>query len=193
MPQINSHTKHYWNTFDRKVKQFNKPAQLPEYFAEMIEGKDTVYIAEVCCGLVNTIGDSWPDKKIYVTCSDSNADSFNSMWEEKGITPLHPIKKENIEELHYYQNLFDVVHCRNALDHTEDPLRAISELKRVSREWVYLLHAPDQMSTYGGHHKWDIRLEDGKTVFYGKEYSFILNGFKSYLDKDGLIVSIWKK
>lgn len=189
MPQINSHTKYYWTKFNKKVEQFNKPAYLPSYFDDLIGEKTKVRIAEVGCGLVNTIGEMWNTAEVEIVCSDAHADSFNSMWDEKGLQPLHPIHKEDMEALSYEANSFDIVHCRNALDHTEDPLRAIEEMKRVSRQWVYLLHAPDQMSTYGGHHYFDARFKNGKTVFYGKEYSFVVSGAESYLDRDGLIVT----
>lgn len=192
MVNVNNHTRYYWTKFNQKVEQFNKPGKLPDYFGEMIGDKKKVKIAEMACGLVNTIGDSWPGVEVELICSDAHAKSFRSMWEEKGIEPLHNIHKQDMEELTYPAGVFDIVHCRNAMDHTEDPLRAIEELKRVSNEWVYLLHAPDQMERFGGHHFWNIRLEDGKTVFYGKEYSFILNGFESYSDEDGLIVSKFK-
>ncbi len=189
---INSHTKHYWNTFDKKVKQFNKPRQLPEYLKSLIGDKKKVKIADIASGPVNTLGDSWPGVEVDIECSDVFAKEYKLMWCEKELTPLTPIKYEDIINLSYSENTFDIVHCRNALDHIEDPLRAVEELKRVSKKSVILLHAPDQMVRYGGHHTWNIRAEDGLTAFYGKEYSFILDGFNSYFDGE-LIVSIWKK
>ena len=187
-----SEVKHYRNTFDKKVKQFNHSFQLPDYFSEMIGDKKKVDIAEVGCALVNTIGDTWPGVDVHVACSDKHADAFNDLWVKHNETPLTPIEFQDMEAFTYDSDSFDIVHCRNALDHTEDALRVVEEMKRISKEWVYLLHAPNQRSTYGGHHYWDIRLEDGKTVLYGKEYSIVLHGFKSYLDDDGLIVSKYK-
>jgi len=174
MVQINSHTKYYWKKFDKKVDMFNKSSKLLDYFGPMMEG-DTVRIAEVGCGLVNTIGDSWPNVDVHVVCSDINADSFNSMWEEMKKKPLHKIHKEDVEALSYKEGEFDIVHCRNALDHTADPLRAIGEFKRVAGRFVYLCHAERQRELFGGHHLWDVKYEDGKCYFYGNEYSFFLS------------------
>lgn len=185
MVQVNSFTKHYRKTFDRKVKKFNKTALLPDYFGEMIGDKKHVKIAEVGCALVNTIGDSWLGAQVSIRCSDKYADDFNALWKEKGKRPLHRIYKEDVESLNYASDVFDIVHCRNVLDHTEDPRRAISELKRVSKEWVYLAHAQNQMDTYGGHHLWNVRYEDGQCIFYGKEYSFVVDGEVSF---DGELV-----
>lgn len=171
---------------------FNESCQLPHYFEPLIGDKKKVKIAEVAAGLVNTIGDTWPGVDVEVVCSDKNADNFNMMWEEKGIKPLHPITHEDVEKLSYEDNSFDIVHCRNALDHTRNPFTAIEEFKRVSKEWVILLHAPDQMIRYGGHHYWNVRLDGDKTVFYGRYGGFILNDFESHFDGE-LIVSIWRK
>ncbi len=180
-----SFTQHYRNTFDKKVKQFNHSFQLPDYFGEMIGDKKEVKIAEVGCALVNTIGDSWPDTEVEIFCSDKYASEFNLLWKEQKKTPLHCIDIADVEDLIYPTDTFDIVHCRNVLDHTEDPVRAIEEMKRVSKEWVYLAHAQNQMDTYGGHHMWNVRYENGECVFYGKEYSFIVDGETTF---DGELV-----
>lgn len=182
-----SFTTHYRRKFDIKEKQFNKSFQLPDYFAEMIGDKKEVKIAEVGCALVNTIGDSWPGVKVDIYCSDKYAHEFRDLWREKNKVPRHPIQVADVENLQYPANAFDIVHCRNVLDHTEDPVRAIEELKRVSKEWVYLAHAQNQMDDYGGHHKWNCRYEDGECVFYGKEYSFVVDGESSF---DGELVNV---
>ena len=179
---MNTFVKHYERTFDRKVKEFNKSSLLPDYFAEMIGDKKQVRIAEVGCALVNTIGDTWCGAQVYIKCSDKYADEFNALWKSKGKRPLHRIYKEDVESLNYASNVFDIVHCRNVLDHTEDPKRAIEELKRVSKEWVYLAHAQNQMDTYGGHHTFNARYENGQCVFYGKEYSFVIECESCHFD-----------
>lgn len=180
-----SFTEHYRRTFDKKERQFNKSFQLPDYFADMIGDKKEIRVAEVGSAMVNTIGDTWPGVDVQIHCSDAYAEDFMQLWVDNGKHPLHKIHQENVESLTYDANSFDIVHCRNVLDHIEDPIRAIGEMKRVSREWVYLAHAVDQMDTYGGHHKWNCRFENGECVFYGKEYSFVVDGETSF---DGELV-----
>jgi len=187
-----SYTKHYERKFDVKVKQFNHSMELPEYFEPMIADKQRVRIAELGCALVNTIGDKWKDVKVEIECSDKYADDFNFLWDLNGVKPLHPIIYQDMEFLTYGGNSFDIVHCRNALDHTPDPVTAIEEMKRVTKEWIYLEHAQNQKSTYGGHHYWDITLEDGECKFSNGDTWFFLRGFKNYMKGD-LIVSIWQK
>ena len=184
-----SFTTHYERKFHRKVEQFNKPGMLPDYFASMIGDKESVRIAEVGCALVNTIGDSWPGTEVEIVCSDAFADDFNALWEKNNMKPIHPIRYADVHDLPYAAESFDIVHCRNVLDHVEDPIRAIGEMKRVSSEWVYLAHAIDQMDRFGGHHLWNCRYENGECVFYGKEYSFVVDGETSF-DGELVIVKI---
>ena len=194
MKTSNTFTKHYIRNFDKKVKQFNHSRQLPDHLGELIGGKKKVRIAEVASALVNTIGDTWPNTDVEVVCSDRYGREFMQIWKDNGVEPLHPIYTQNMHSLTYRTNSFDIVHCRNALDHTLFPKKAIKELQRVSRGYVYLEHAPFQRKTYGGHHYWDVLLDEfGMTVFRGKKEEFILHDFKSHINKDGHIVSIWRK
>ena len=127
MVQVNSQTKFYQSRFNKKVKQFNVHSPLREYLADLIDG-DEVTIAELACGLVNTIGDTHLNTKVSLTCSDVYADQYNDMWAEHNMKPLHPIEYQDMENLTYEDNTFDIVHCENALDHTEDPYKAVEEM-----------------------------------------------------------------
>lgn len=54
---------------------------------------------------------------------------------------MHPkiiIKKGTIYELPYKANSFDVVLCSEVLEHLEDPNKALSELKRVTKKYLIL-------------------------------------------------------
>lgn len=190
---MSSYTKHYERNFQKKVDQFNRSMKLPDYFAPMIGDKKRVKIADVGSALVNTLGDSWDGVAIEMFCSDKYADDFNHLWKKNKQKPLHLIEYQDMEFLTYAGNFFDIVHCRNAIDHTKDAITAIDELKRVSKEWVYLEHAPNQKSTYGGHHYWDVTIEEDRTKFSNGKTWIYLRDFKSHINSDGHIVSIWQK
>jgi len=51
---------------------------------------------------------------------------------------LKEIKKENIEKLSFKDKSFDVVMCLEVLEHTENPLKAIDELKRVAKKQIII-------------------------------------------------------
>ncbi len=96
------------------------------------------------------------------------------------------VEYQNMEELAYPDDTFDLVVCINALDHTRDAERAIKELIRVSKKWVYVDCALIQHTTSGKNHYWDM-LEDGtleneiarfNLKSYGFEIDFLHNGGK---------------
>lgn len=151
-------SKHYLNTFEHKFKKYNKPMQLPDYFGSMIGDKKHVRIAELGSGPVVTIGNSWPGVEVDLFASDELAFEYEEqLWNKYGVDPLIPIDYRNFERTYYPENYFDIVHCRNAIDHTKNFHRAIEEMKRICRPggWIYLAHAPSQKTRFGGHHYWD--------------------------------------
>lgn len=165
---------HYKRTFDKKCKQFNKPAPLVDYLGELIT-TDTVRIAELGAGPVVTIGNEWPNTSIEIVASDEEWVRYSEMWQEE---QLIPIEYQNMEALTYPDDSFDIVHCRNALDHTPNAYQAVAEMQRVCKPGghVVLLHAESQKEIYGGHHYHNIEdLDlDGFTLYKeGKWYKHV--------------------
>jgi len=48
------------------------------------------------------------------------------------------IKKEDIQKLSFEDKSFDIVLCQEVLEHLPNPIKAIAELKRVSREKIII-------------------------------------------------------
>lgn len=163
-----------------KEKQFNHPFPLYSYFSNLIGDKKEVKIADVGSGMFCTIGSTWPNTKVEVYPSDALAPEFNQILEKHGVKALIPVKHENAEKLSYEDNTFDIVNCCNALDHTADPIRAISEMYRVVKPGgcVYLRHFPNvgEMEQYAGLHMWNFDIDDGgRCIIWNKNDKFILN------------------
>lgn len=82
----------------------------------------------------------------------------------------------DMENLVYPDKHFDIVVCENALDHTKYAERAVKELIRVAKSWVYIDCALDQLTTSGKGHYWDAKedgtLTNGKDSFDLKDYGF---------------------
>lgn len=171
----------YITKFDRKVRQSNHSQSLPAYFAPMIGDKKEVKIAELGAGIVNTIGDTWEGVKVEVYPSDILAREYAELWQEKEQTPILPVDYEDMENLSYEDESFDIVHCVNALDHTENPQKAIEEMKRICKKggWIYMRHAPSCKKRFGRNHFWNFE-------------EIELPEFKTHIE-DGLIVAIYKK
>ncbi len=70
------------------------------------------------------------------------------------------VELQDMENLTYPNNSFDLVICVNALDHTKHPVMAVNEMIRVSKKWVHIDCALIQKTTSGRGHYWDM-LEDG--------------------------------
>lgn len=172
----------YRSKWKRKVKQYNHMRALPEYFGPLIGDKNEVTIAELGAGPINTIGDIWPGVRIKLYCSDILAKDYEEFWEEKGVKLIRVIEYQDMEHLTYSDNIFDIVHCRNALDHTPDPYKAIKEMQRVCKPggWIYMEHAPSQKKLFGGHH------------YHNYEELDIPDYFITCRDGDNY-VTIWRK
>lgn len=171
----------YRRKFARKVGQYNHPRPAPGYLVPLVGDKKYVRVAELGAGPVSTLGDVLEGVCVDVWPSDVLGDEYAQMWEELGVEPLVPVTTEDMENLSYLDDFFDVVHCRNALDHTPDAYRAIGEMQRVCKPggYVYLAHAPSQKRKFGGHHCHNFE-------------EFELPGF-DVREEDGLIVAVWQK
>lgn len=160
MEDLNRTTYFYRKKFSRKEAEFNQPGKLPEYFKDLIGEKKSVSIAELGAGPVNTIGDYWPGVEVKITASDVMWPEYEKFWGTK--IPLVPIKYQDMEHLTYKDESFDIVHCRNAVDHTPNPIKAIEEMKRICKKggYVYMSHAKGQKTRYGGMHSVDFETLD---------------------------------
>lgn len=191
-----------------KAKQFNRELTLPDYFGQMIGDKKEVTIAEIGSGMFCTIGSLWKTAKVKVYPSDALADKFNKILEDNNVTPLIPVEKQDMENLTYPDNFFDIVHCCNALDHTTNPLKAICEMYRIVKPggYIYLRHFVNvgENEKYSGLHMWNIDKSGGKDcVIWNQNERFLLSdhfqGFNTVKKKeldyetDDMVVSILHK
>lgn len=205
----NNTLKFYKAKLPWKAKSFNsKLFNLPEYFAPMIGNKTEVKIAEIGSGMFCSIGSLWKSAKVEVFASDALATEFNEILKEANVIPLIPVVKEDMENLSYPDEFFDIVHSCNALDHTVNPIRAIKEMYRVVKPggYIYLRHFPNvgELEGYQGLHMWNLNIE-GKDdcVIWNKNERHLLsnyfNGFKTVMKKEmeyetsDMVVSILKK
>jgi SAM-dependent methyltransferase len=71
---------------------------------------------------------------------------------------------------------FDIVHCRNALDHSFDPLRGVIEMLRLVRIGgvVVLYHNPNeaQSEDYSGFHQYNFDVQDDRFIIWRGEARF---------------------
>ena len=171
-------------TIRDNIERFNKPLPLVEYLVLLVGDKKDVKIADIGSGPFSTIGRYLTGVKIEIYPSDQQ--DFTGFWKKYKVSPMFPIEYQNMENLTYPDEFFDIVHCTNALDHTINALEAVKEMLRVCKTggWIYIDCSLDQLST-GYKHYWNTK-EDG--VFVNKTDKFDLKdfGFKiKFIDNGG--------
>lgn len=107
------------------------------------------------------------------------------------ITPYDIRYGQDMEQITYPDNTFDIVHCRNALDHTKNAPLAVREMIRVCKPegTVFIKCWLDQKDT-GHKHFWNAKadgtLANGEMSFNLKDLGFkilaIRNGGESRYD-----------
>ncbi|MCK9599495.1 MAG: class I SAM-dependent methyltransferase [Sphaerochaeta sp.] len=199
---------HYTKTLSVKEREFNRVFPLPPYFGPLIGDKKEVFIADLGAGMFSTTGSTWPGVKVNLYPSDEMADEYHEILKDHNIKPLIPVEKQNMERLTYPDQMFDIVHCVNALDHVSGPFQAIKEMHRVCKKggYIYLRHHfnTGRLQRYMGEHQWNITMTiDRNCVFWGKEGGFLLSDvvgwFKTEAKKEAdwerrdMIVSVYRK
>jgi ubiquinone/menaquinone biosynthesis C-methylase UbiE len=151
---------------------------------ELIGNAKEVKIVDVGSGPYSIIGSYLPGVNVKIVHCDRQ--NFSSYWEQRQMTSIIQVELQNMEELTYKDNSFDIVNCCNALDHTRNAEKAVNEMIRICKPggWVYIRCALDQLST-GYKHYWNAK-EDGTIT--NNVYTFDLKNFGfeiKYIDKGG--------
>lgn len=183
--QLNHTLKFYKYRIHKKAELLNRPRPLQDFFLPMIH-KNKTFILDVGAGPFTTVGFH---PHVSVTACDLYADEYSSMLKEAGIVPLVVTEKQNMEEMTYAEDSFDIVYCENALDHTEHAIGALTNMCWVARDYVYMRHFPNvgERNNYKGLHRWNLS-EDGTLWNEKKSVSLSEWGFETWKE-DRMVVS----
>ena len=126
----------------------------------------TVDILDVGAGPLTSVGKVWAGRTLRITPVDPLADEYDHLLEECGIAP--PVRTTRGDAMglveQFGRDRFDMVHGRNAIDHTPDAPAAIRQMLGVTRPGgcVYLSHARNEgeKQGYAGMHGWNFDGED---------------------------------
>ena len=184
----------YWRGWLVKhSRRYLKQRTLHTYFGSMIGDKKEVSILDLGSGALPLIGYTWNEVVISLFPTDLLADVYNEMIDELGLEPPQRVTKQDMEQLTYHDNFFDIVHCHNALDHSHNPRKALLEMDRVCKSggWIYLWHLAHvgKQSGYHNLHLWNIDgADDGDCVIWNREERFLLSevvpGFQTEVHDD---------
>ena len=133
-----------------------------------------IKILDVGSGPLTVIG-RHKEKNLQVTACDPLADAYNDLMEKYGVEPpVRPVFAdcENLS-LFFEHNYFDVVYCRNALDHSYNPLQGILQMSQVVKPggMIYLIHAKNEAvnESYRGLHQWNFCEENGDMIVWNQK------------------------
>lgn len=142
---------------------------LQPYLIELLDNPpgSRVEILDVGSGPLSFLGKKWEGRELHITAIDPNAGSYDALLLKYGIDPPVRARPGYAEELTSVvpASAFDLVHARNCIDHSKDPLRAIAEMVRAVKPgcYVFLNHkiCEGRSELYTGPHQWNFFPEDG--------------------------------
>lgn len=131
-----------------------------------------ISILDVGAGPVTWLGLRYPGKALTIVPTDPLADDYDLLLREAGLEP--PVRTIRVagEELleHFGSRRFDIAYATNALDHSAEPFRIISNMVAVVRPGgvVILRHKRNegQQARYGGLHQWNFDVREGRLVLW---------------------------
>jgi ubiquinone/menaquinone biosynthesis C-methylase UbiE len=131
-------------------------------------------ILDVGSGPFSTIG-----TEADITLCDLLADEYHAMMKRRDIVPVIPVEKQDMANMSYPDESFDLVHCRNALDHMKDPRGALREMARVCKPGgrIHLRHYPivGESNNYTGSHYWNLVVFEGDCNIWNREEDFLMS------------------
>ncbi len=161
------HELSFWRCFvttDRFLDGWVKPVITPELQAPVVAAigsRPAANVLDVGSGVVSILRGLVPDDKL--TAVDPLSVEFQTFFDyaAHGIRPPLPVAAEDIN----FPGQFGIVHIRNALDHTNDPVAAYAALWRsVMPGGDLIVHGfanEANCENWVGLHKWNIDLIDG--------------------------------
>ncbi len=120
-----------------------------------------ISILDVGAGPITWLGYRYPGKTLRIVPVDPLADEYDRLLRDAGLEPPVRTTRVSGEELldHFGRGTFDIAYATNALDHSADPLRIISNMVAVVRPSgvVLLRHKRNEGESahYGGLHQWN--------------------------------------
>jgi SAM-dependent methyltransferase len=126
----------------------------------------TLRLLDVGAGPVSMAGQRLDAAPVALTAVDPLAPLYAVLLEKHGQRPPVPTRFAVAEDLRLFlpEQGFDLVHCRNALDQSFDPLRGLEEMLAALRPGGRLLlrHIRNEAENegYGGFHQWNFDLDE---------------------------------
>ena len=168
---------------DDFLRRLDPDTPMDRVHVKLIKGmkKKKVDILDVGSGPMTILGKRVPNVAVNLKACDPLAEVYQKVLDAAKVVP--PIKTEfaPVEDLLwvYPPASFDLVHVRNALDHSFEPLRGIMQMLTLCRPGGYVLlsHYTNEAETseYEGLHQWNFDKINGHFCLWSKTEKIQVN------------------
>jgi SAM-dependent methyltransferase len=135
----------------------------------------TVRLLDAGSGPLTTLGSVWSGRTVEIVAVDALANQYTRMFAELALNAPAPPVFVELETLSkaFPAAHFDFIHCGNALDRCNDPLRALQEMFTVLRPGGCVRICSEanvaEKTHYAGLHQWNFSLERGRPVLWNQQ------------------------
>lgn len=138
-------------------------SELQNYITDLIDAPpgSEVRILDAGAGPLTSLGKRWEGRQIHITAVDPLAREYDRLLTRYHVRPPVRTTFADAEKLLEFlpPNHFDLVHARNSIDHSYDPLLAIQQMIAVVKLncFVFLQHVINEGENqkYRGLHQWN--------------------------------------
>lgn len=123
---------------------------------------------DIGSGAVSILKGTLPGDNI--TTTDALACLYKIIFDyrERGIKPPLTFCGEELDK--YFHEEFDIVHCSNAIDHTQEPIKVFQNMMHVCRKGGYVIVQGFEneavCENWSGFHQWNFAMTAGGSVYY---------------------------
>lgn len=110
--------------------------------------------------------------ELTIIAVDPLANEYDEILKRYDISPLVRTQYCDAEQLSekFSNTFFDLIHIRNALDHSYDPLKGIEEMLKVLKEncFIFMSHSTNEAEkeNYVGFHQWNFCQDGDRFVIW---------------------------
>jgi SAM-dependent methyltransferase len=157
-----------------------KRTKLQKEILELLPEPSKSKVLDVGSSPLSVVG-NYPG--LSLTLLDPLADKYKQLY------PASIVIKGSAENIPFENNYFDLVFSSNALDHCQDPVKAIQEMIRVVKPGCWILFEVYRNevinNNYEGPHQWNFQTNCGRLYLSDKNYNSVevenqLKGISSF-------------
>lgn len=174
-----------WKKGFKKATVYEREFTLESYLGEM---KKVVFL-DVGSGPLSSCGSKTGKANLEFHAVDPLAVVYKNIKRKYDIRTRVQPEFAMVEKLNekYSENTFDIVHMRNALDHSFNPFMGLLQMLYVCKinGKIILIHRDDEaeFENYDGFHQWNLKVEgDSFFIWRGNKKFNIAELFDEYID-----------